>query len=132
MVRRLMKFLHTIGAIGMMGAMADLLGLLSVPPPPTSLPEYALMRGAAKLVLDTVDQMRDAIASRIWSTVSSTSFAAPRIRAYSGSDVGGGGTLSRPSRSAIAPIIPMAPIVWRNFIRRRTMPARMPPIGRRA
>ena len=41
-----MKFLHTIGAIGFMGAMACLLVLLSVLPAPTSLSEYALMRGA--------------------------------------------------------------------------------------
>jgi hypothetical protein len=41
-----MKFLHTIGAIGFMGAMACLLALLSFLPAPTSLSEYALMRGA--------------------------------------------------------------------------------------
>lgn len=41
-----MKFMHTIGAIGQMGAMACLLVLLSFAPAPTSLSEYALMRGA--------------------------------------------------------------------------------------
>ncbi len=41
-----MKFLHTIGAIGFMGAMACLLVLLSFLPAPTSLSEYALVRGA--------------------------------------------------------------------------------------
>jgi hypothetical protein len=41
-----MKFLHTIGAIGLMGAMACLLVLLSFIPAPTSLSEYALMRAA--------------------------------------------------------------------------------------
>lgn len=41
-----MKFLHTVGAIGLMGAMAALLVLLSVAPPPTSLSGYALIRGA--------------------------------------------------------------------------------------
>ncbi len=45
-MRRLMKFLHTMGAIGLMGAMACLLVLLHVTPPPSSLPQYALMRGA--------------------------------------------------------------------------------------
>ena len=45
-LRRAMKFLHTIGAIGQMGAMACLLVLLSFAPAPTSLCEYALMRGA--------------------------------------------------------------------------------------
>jgi uncharacterized membrane protein len=45
-VRRLMKCLHTLGAIGLMGAMACLVVLLSFTPAPTSLPEYALMRAA--------------------------------------------------------------------------------------
>ena len=41
-----MKFMHTIGAIGQMGAMACLLVLLSFVPAPTSLSDYSLMRGA--------------------------------------------------------------------------------------
>jgi hypothetical protein len=41
-----MKFLHTMGAIGLMGAMASLLVLFSFTPAPTSLPEYAMMRAA--------------------------------------------------------------------------------------
>jgi hypothetical protein len=45
-MRRLMKFLHTMGAIGLMGAMACLLVLLSFTPAPASLSEYALMRAA--------------------------------------------------------------------------------------
>lgn len=45
-MRRLLKFLHTMGAIGLMGAMSSLLVLLSWAPPPTSLAEYALVRGA--------------------------------------------------------------------------------------
>jgi hypothetical protein len=45
-MRRLMKFLHTMGAIGLMGAMACLLVLSSFIPAPTSLSEYALMRAA--------------------------------------------------------------------------------------
>lgn len=45
-MRRLMKFLHTIGAIGLMGAMVCLVVLLSVTPAPAELPQYALMRGA--------------------------------------------------------------------------------------
>jgi len=45
-LRRFLKFLHTIGAIGLMGAMASLLVLLSYVPPPASLAEYALIRGA--------------------------------------------------------------------------------------
>src|SRR5215510_1874364 len=46
MMRRTMKFLHTLGAIGLMGSMACLLVLLSVAPPPSSLSNYALMRAA--------------------------------------------------------------------------------------
>ena len=45
-VRRSLKFLHTMGAIGLIGAMAALLVLLGVAPPPSALAEYALMRGA--------------------------------------------------------------------------------------
>src|SRR5271166_977633 len=45
-MRRLIKFLHTMGAVGFMGAMACLLVLLRITPAPTSLPEYALMRAA--------------------------------------------------------------------------------------
>jgi hypothetical protein len=45
-MRRLMKFMHTMGAIGQMGAMACLLVLLCFVPAPTTLSEYAIMRGA--------------------------------------------------------------------------------------
>jgi len=45
-MRRSIKFLHTMGAIGLMGAMACLLVLLSFTPAPASLSEYALMRAA--------------------------------------------------------------------------------------
>jgi hypothetical protein len=45
-MRRLLKFMHTMGAIGFMGAMASLLVLLSFTPTPASLSEYALMRMA--------------------------------------------------------------------------------------
>ncbi len=45
-MRRLLKFLHTIGAIGMMGGMACLLVLITLAPPPTSLAGYAMTYGA--------------------------------------------------------------------------------------
>jgi hypothetical protein len=45
-MRRFIKFMHTMGAIGFMGAMACLLVLLSFTPAPASLSEYALMRAA--------------------------------------------------------------------------------------
>jgi hypothetical protein len=45
-VRQLLKILHTVGAIGLMGAMACLLVLASLVPPQTALAEYALMRKA--------------------------------------------------------------------------------------
>lgn len=45
-MRRLLKFLHTMGAIGLMGAMAALLVLLGRAPSPTAIEGYALIRGA--------------------------------------------------------------------------------------
>lgn len=45
-MRRLIKFLHTMGAIGLMGALACLVVLAWVAPPPASLSGYALIRGA--------------------------------------------------------------------------------------
>lgn len=45
-MRRLLKFLHTMGAAGVMGAMASLLVMMVFAPPPASLAGYALMRGA--------------------------------------------------------------------------------------
>lgn len=45
-MRRLLKFLHTLGAIGLMGAMASLLVLMCFLPPATSLAQYASFRGA--------------------------------------------------------------------------------------
>jgi hypothetical protein len=45
-MRRLMKFLHTIGAIGLMGSLSCLLVLVSLAPPPTSISEYALIRAS--------------------------------------------------------------------------------------
>jgi uncharacterized membrane protein len=53
-MRRLMKFLHTIGAIGFMGAMACLITLLAFVPEPTSLSEYALMTAAISGVVTWV------------------------------------------------------------------------------
>lgn len=43
-MRRFLKFSHTIGAIGMMGALACLLALLLFAPPPTSPEGYAAAR----------------------------------------------------------------------------------------
>src|SRR3954470_15872237 len=45
-MRRCMKFLHTMGPIGLMGEMGCLLVLISLTPAPSSLSEYALMRAA--------------------------------------------------------------------------------------
>jgi hypothetical protein len=42
----MLKFMHTMGAIGLMGAMACLLVLLSFMPDPASLSEYVRMRAA--------------------------------------------------------------------------------------
>ncbi len=45
-MRPLYKFLHSMGAIGLMGAMASMLVLMKMTPSPNSLAEYAMMRGA--------------------------------------------------------------------------------------
>jgi len=55
-MRRLLKFMHTIGAIGLMGSMACLLVLLALSPAPTSLAEYALIRGAMGAIATWVFQ----------------------------------------------------------------------------
>ena len=49
-MRRLLKFLHTLGAIGLMGAMASLLVLSSVAPPATAPSAYAAVRGAMSAI----------------------------------------------------------------------------------
>ncbi|WP_407529149.1 hypothetical protein [Methylobacterium oryzisoli] len=49
-MRRLMKFLHTMGSIGLMGAMASLVVMASVAPPSSALAGYALMREAMAAV----------------------------------------------------------------------------------
>lgn len=45
-MRRVLKFLHVMGAVGLIGSMACLLVMLRFAPAPTSLAGYALMRGA--------------------------------------------------------------------------------------
>jgi len=45
-MRRLLKFLHTLGAIALMGGMACLLLLLAALPEPAQLSNYATLRGA--------------------------------------------------------------------------------------
>jgi hypothetical protein len=45
-VRRLLKFLHTMGSAGLLGAMASLVVMLSLAPAPSALAGYAAMRGA--------------------------------------------------------------------------------------
>ena len=45
-MRQILKFLHTLGAIGMMGAMASLGVLLVFAPPVTALAEYTALRVA--------------------------------------------------------------------------------------
>jgi hypothetical protein len=49
-LQRLLKFLHTIGAIGFMGSLACLLVLDSFSPPPTSLAGYAAIREAMGMI----------------------------------------------------------------------------------
>ena len=49
-MRQLLKFLHTMGAIGLMGAMVCLLVLLITAPPTTSLKEYVTTRLAMSAI----------------------------------------------------------------------------------
>lgn len=53
-MRRLLKFLHTLGAIGMMGALASLLVLYTFLPTPDVLAEYVRMRQAMGAVAEWV------------------------------------------------------------------------------
>ena len=53
-MQRLLKFLHTMGAIGFMGSLACLLILEGLVPPTSSLAGYALIRGAMGLIADWV------------------------------------------------------------------------------
>jgi uncharacterized membrane protein len=49
-MRQTLKFLHSLGAIGMMGAMASLGAILIYAPPATALAEYAAVRSAMAAV----------------------------------------------------------------------------------
>ena len=53
-LKRTLKFLHTIGAIGMMGSMAALLAMHASLPPPTAEPSYLTLRIAMGAVGDWV------------------------------------------------------------------------------
>ena len=53
-VRHLLKFLHTLGAIGLLGAIACLLVLLRDAPPSTSLAAYASARAAMDAIASWV------------------------------------------------------------------------------
>lgn len=53
-MQRLLKFLHTMGAIGFMGSLACLLILEHLAPPPSFLAGYALIRGAMGMIANWV------------------------------------------------------------------------------
>lgn len=53
-MQRLIKFLHTMGAIGFMGSLACLLVLENLAPPPSSLTSYALIHGAMGMIANWV------------------------------------------------------------------------------
>jgi hypothetical protein len=53
-LQRLLKFFHTIGAVGFMGSLACLLVLEYLAPPPSSLTDYALIRGAMGMIANWV------------------------------------------------------------------------------
>lgn len=49
-MRRLLKFLHTMGAAGLMGSMAALLAMMSTAPPPSALVAYTAASAAMSAV----------------------------------------------------------------------------------
>ncbi|MFM7273983.1 MAG: hypothetical protein ACKO4A_09015, partial [Gammaproteobacteria bacterium] len=49
-MRKILKILHTLGAIGFAGALAAQLALLAITPEPAATPDYALMREAIAAV----------------------------------------------------------------------------------
>ena len=49
-MRKILKILHTLGAIGFAGALAAQLALLAITPEPGATPDYALMREAIAAV----------------------------------------------------------------------------------
>jgi hypothetical protein len=53
-VQRLLKFLHTMGAVGFMGSLACLLVLENLLPAPSSLASYALVCGAMGMIANWV------------------------------------------------------------------------------
>ncbi len=53
-MQRLIKFLHTMGAIGMAGSMASLIVLAAYLPPPQQLAQYAALRSAMGGIADWI------------------------------------------------------------------------------
>lgn len=53
-MRRLMKFLHTVGSVGFMGSAASLLALHAFLPAPAATADYALLRAAMAGVADWI------------------------------------------------------------------------------
>jgi hypothetical protein len=51
-MKRMLKFLHNLGGMGVMGALAANLILLSITPEPSSLEEYALMRKSIGMIAE--------------------------------------------------------------------------------
>ena len=75
-MRRLLKFLHTMGAIGMMGAMAAMLIILAFTPLPDSLNDYTVLRitlgGVAEWLL--LPSMTVVLLSGLWSMAITPAF----------------------------------------------------------
>lgn len=51
---RLSKFLHTVGAIGLAGAMVSLIAMMAALPERTAVAEFAAVRGAMRVVADYI------------------------------------------------------------------------------
>jgi hypothetical protein len=75
-MRRTIKFLHTMGAIGIMGAMAALIILILVAPPTEALAAYAQNRAAMGAIAEwlLLPSLGLVLFSGLWSMAVTTAF----------------------------------------------------------
>lgn len=75
-MRRTIKFLHTMGAIGIMGAMAALIILIVVAPPTSALAAYAQNRAAMGAIAEwlLLPSLGLVLFSGLWSMAMTTAF----------------------------------------------------------
>lgn len=75
-MRRLIKFLHTMGPIGIMGAMAALIVLIVIAPPIDALAAYAQNREAMRAIAEwlLLPSLGLVLFSGLWSMAVTTAF----------------------------------------------------------